>query len=200
MAIFQCPPVEKIIEVMEEKNYRVFKNKKGHDLNLVGIRSESIEANKFDDWVTVFYIFKGIWNFFAFPATTDPGTFYRKNPINVNGTAVLKPGQYRRVYKVGLHKGYKALQQKGPLVVYRDANRDNILDTTGVPEEKGLFAINIHRSNANLPSTKVSKWSAGCQVLQDPDQFLFMLKLCDRAKEKFGNSFTYTLLEEKDFN
>jgi len=45
----------------------------------------------------------------------------------------------------------------------------------------------------------VGKWSAGCQVLQDPDHFKFLLTLCDRASVKYGNKFSYTLLEEADF-
>ena len=75
MAIFQCPDVHTIINVMQGKGYRVFENRKGHDLNLVGIRTSSVDANTFNDWVTAFYIFNDDWNFFAFPATTDPGTF-----------------------------------------------------------------------------------------------------------------------------
>ncbi|GAG43566.1 unnamed protein product, partial [marine sediment metagenome] len=49
------------------------------------------------------------------------------------------------------------------------------------------------------PSTVVGKWSAGCQVLQDAEHFAFLMTLCERARKKFGNSFTYTLLEENDF-
>ena len=193
------PDVEKIISVMKKKKYKVFNNPKGHDLNLVGIRTSSIIANTFNDWLTVFYIFNEVWNFFAFPATTDPGTYYRLNPLNVRGTAVMKPGQYRGAYMIGKHRGYKALQQKAQVTVYRDANRDKFLNTNGVEEQNGLFGVNIHRSNAYRPSLKVGKWSAGCQVLQDPDHFAFLLMLCERAKPKFGNSFSYTLLTEEDF-
>jgi hypothetical protein len=45
----------------------------------------------------------------------------------------------------------------------------------------------------------VGKWSAGCRVMQDPDHFAFLLALPEKAKEKFSNSFTYTLPEESDF-
>ena len=199
MATFQCPDVHPIINVMQGKGYRVFDNPQGHDLNLVGIRTSSLDANTFNDWVTAFYIFNDDWNFFAFPATTDPGTFYRKEPLNVKGTAVMKPGQYRGAYKIGKHKQYKALEQKKPMTVYRDANRDGRLDTAGMEEDTGNYKTNIHRSNAHRPSVVVGKWSAGCQVLQDPDHFAFLLMLCERSKTKFGNSFTYTLLEEGDF-
>lgn len=197
--MFAAPKVEEVISVMKAKGYKVFNNPKGHDLNIVGLRTQSIEAEKFNDWLTVFYFFDNTWNYFAFPATTDPGTYYRKHPLNVKGTAVLKPAQYRSVYKIGRHRNYKALQQVKNMTVYRDANRDGALDTTGMKEDRGLHSINIHRSNAYKPSTVVGRWSAGCQVLQDPDHFKFLLTLCDRASEKYGNKFSYTLLEEVDF-
>ncbi|MCZ6703612.1 MAG: hypothetical protein O6940_11310, partial [Ignavibacteria bacterium] len=79
------PGVKHIIEVMHGKNYKVFENSKGHDLNIVGIRTSSIDANTFNDWIAVFYSFDNNWNFFTFPATTDPGTYWRSKPMNVDG-------------------------------------------------------------------------------------------------------------------
>lgn len=187
-----------IMAAVAKKNYVVFDNKKGHDLNIVGIRSKDQSSNRFNDWITVFYPFDRTWIFFSFPATTDPGTFYRQSPIHVKGTALLKPGQYRGAYKIGWHKGYKALQQKKPVTIYRDANRDTVLDTYGMEEDTGMFGINIHHANAFRPSRSVDKWSAGCQVFQDPDHFAFFMTLCERARKKFGNSFTYTLLQVND--
>ncbi len=196
--MIECPKVTDIIKAMETKGHVHFSNPSGHDLNIVGIRTADLAPNTFNDWLTVFYIFEDVWNSFAFPATTDPGTFYRENPINVRGTAIMKPGQYRGAYMVGRHKGYKALQQNGSITVFRDANRDDEIDTTGVEEDTGIHAVNIHRADAFRPSIRVGRWSAGCQVVQDPDHFAFLMSLCERAREKFGNSFTYTLLEEQD--
>lgn len=195
----ECPDPHRIAEVMQAKGYAVFRDPRGHDLNLVGIRTADTTANRFNDWLTVFYWFDGDWTSFGFHATTDPGTYWRLHPDNVHGTAIVKPGQYRGAHRIGRHKGYKALRQQGPITVYRDADRDDVLDTTGVPEETGIFGIDIHRANEAVPSIQVDKWSAGCQVVQDPDQFLFLLTLCDRAAAKYGNSFTYTLLTEEDF-
>lgn len=194
-----CPSVNDIVAVMKNKDCRVFDSPSGHDLNLFGIRNSGSRANSFDDWIGAFYWFDGVWNMFAFPGTTDPGTFYREKPLNVKGTAITKPGQYRRAYKVGRHKGYKALQQIGPITVYRDNNKDVELDTTGNVEDTGLHAVNIHRASRVRASTQVDKWSAGCQVFQDPDHFDFFMTLCDRGAAKFGNKFTYTLLESDEF-
>ena len=193
------PAVEDIIDVMKAKSYRVFQNRKGYDLNIVGIRSSVIDQEVFNDWLVVFYMQDRRWNSFPFPCTTDPGSFYLKQPLNVAGTAILKPGQYRGSHKIGRHKNYKALQQNKPVTVYRDDNRDGYLNTAGMQEQKGMFGINIHRSNAHRPSTVIGKWSAGCQVLQDPIHFDFLVTLCTRAADIYGNSFSYTLLEEQDF-
>jgi hypothetical protein len=197
--MIEPPSVSDIVRVMREKSYRVFDNKKGYDLNIVGIRSDQLEQEAFDDWITVFYLSDGRWNYFPFPGTTDPGSFYLHEPLSVSGTAILKPGQYRGSHKVGKHKNYRALQQQKPVTVYRDNNRDGYLNTDGMLQETGMFGINIHRSNAHRPSTLVGKWSAGCQVLQDPVHFNFLLELCESAAAKYSNSFTYTLLEEADF-
>lgn len=96
------PSVTDLIAVMEAKGYAVFDSPRGHDLNLVGIRSEDMTANAFNDSLSVFYFFDGRWNLFSFPCTTDPGTLYRLEPAVVKGTAILKPGQYRGAYKIGL--------------------------------------------------------------------------------------------------
>ena len=195
------PPIlSNIIRAMRSKSYQVFQNEKGHDLNIVGIQTADNRANTFNDWLTVFYRFGRTWNYFAFPATTDPGTDYRKQPIHVRGTVVMKPGQYPGAYKIGRRRRYKGLQQKGPITLSRDEDRNETIDTIrtmGTPQI-GVYGINIHRADAHQPSVEVGKWSAGCQVLQDPDHFGFLLVLAERGREKFGNSFTYTLLEEWD--
>ena len=193
------PTVTELHQVMRAKGYRVFEDARGYDLNIIGIRSTEIDQERFNDWITVSYLQDGRWNYFCFPGTTDPGSFYLQQPLNVKGTAILKPGQYRGSHKIGRHKNYKALQQQANLTVYRDNNRDGYLNTANMPEDTGMHAINIHRSNAHRPSTVIGKWSAGCQVIQDPVHFNFLMDLCEVSRERFGNSFSYTLLEEADF-
>ncbi len=185
---------------MKEKGYVVFEDEaRGYDLNLVGIRTSDMTANTFNDQLIVMYRAHGQWLLFRFPATTDPGAYYRLHPANVRGTAILKPGQYRGAYELGKHKGYAALRQKKPLTVYRDADRDDVLKTNEGSLETGMFGINIHRAGATATSRKVDRWSAGCQVVADPVHFRFLLELCKKSSEIYGNSFTYTLLTETDF-
>ena len=152
-----------------------------------------MQANAFNDWLVLFYAHQGDWLSYAFPATTDPGLYYRHVPANVRGTAILKPGQYEGAYTVGRHRGYKALQQVGDLTVFRDDNRDSILDYEGMEWETGLFGINIHRASMYRTETDVGKWSAGCQVIQDNYHWRFFIELCERAHQE---RLTYTLLTD----
>ena len=41
--------------IMEEKGYVFFEGRKPYDLNIVGVRSFNMRANKFDDSINVFY-------------------------------------------------------------------------------------------------------------------------------------------------
>jgi len=194
------PAADAIKAAMRRKGYVVFGNDaKGYDLNIFGIRTRDTRSNAFNDIVGVMYLEAGRWILFTFPATTDPGLYWRRNPGRVEGTAILVPGQYRGAYKVGKHKGYAALQQQKPVKVYRDPNKDDVLDFDPETIQAGMFGINIHRSNKDRPSEQVNKWSAGCQVLADPIHFGFLMALAMEAQEIHGNSFTYTLLTEDDF-
>ena len=186
--------------VMQGKGYAWFTNPQGYDLNLVGIRTAGVSGDVFDDWVTVTHYRGDQPVMFPFQATTDPGTFYRENPLNVRGTAILKPGQYRGAYTLGKHRrSYDALVQAKPVTVYRDANRDGVLDTEGMAEDSGFHGVNIHRASAVHHSLKVGKWSAGCQVVAAPEEFAFVIAMCRHAATIYGDLFTYTLLEESDF-
>lgn len=197
---FYPPKPLLVLEVMRAKGYTVFTGPKNYNLNLVGIRSTDLQSNAFNDWVGVLYQTGEVWNQFFFPATTDPGTYWRTNPMNVRGTAILKPGQYLRSHALGKHSGYPALQQVGPLTVFRDADKDETLELDPTTMQTGLFAINIHRAAQGRAATRVDRWSAGCQVLQDAKHFEFLMTLVTAASSIHGPRFSYTLLEEADFN
>jgi hypothetical protein len=119
--------------------------------------------------------------------------------MNVNGTAILKAGQYIDSHKIGLHKGeYTALVQAKPLTVFRDYDRNAILDFNNGKEDTGLFGINIHK--ASKVTAEVNKWSAGCQVFKNSEDFADFIKLAKKHEEKVGNNFTYTLIDERATN
>ena len=115
---------------------------------------------------------------------------------STKGTAILVPGQYLNVYKIDDHKGeYPALCQRGEVKVWRDNNKDNILDWEGETDTGEKFGINIHR--AGQTSKIVGDWSAGCQVIANRKDFKRMMKLAHKQNKK-KKTFTYTLLTEKE--
>tara|TARA_R110002051_G_scaffold121244_1_gene194464 strand:- start:436 stop:1014 length:579 start_codon:yes stop_codon:yes gene_type:complete len=187
-----------ILQRVKDLGHEVFTDG-DYDLNIVGIRTESREANKFDDIMTCTYKQDGTWITKYWPCTTDPGTYHLDNPYHVVGTAILVPGQYRGVYKLDLHSGkYLALcQRNGKVKVYRDPNKDEVLDMDPDTIQEGFFGINIHRASSKRTSTQVDRWSAGCQVFASHDDLAELLTLAKFQQDKRGwPSFTYTLIEE----
>lgn len=187
--------------IAESKGYAFFDyKKKPWNLNIIGVRSDIAKANKFDDSMYVVYRNSSKeWEVRLYKITTDPGTYYLKNPMSVRGTAIMVPGQYRSVYKIDHHAGkYEALcQRSGKVRVYRDSDKDDILDMDADSITEGYYGINIHKAGSN--STIVHNWSAGCQVFKASGDFNDFMSLVRRAEKHWGEKFSYTLLEEKDF-
>ena len=198
-----CYTREQIQATMESKGYKYFTGG-DFDVNIIGVRNSETKGrvtNAFDDCVTISYKEDGEWKFHCYQATTDPGSHWEQNLLNKKGVAILKPGQYRGSHKLRLHQGkYLALGQKSPVKVYRDNNRDGKYDLLEENIDEGIFGINIHRATGRKggKSIRVDKWSAGCQVIADNDDWHQFLDICQTAREIWGNSFTYTLLESKD--
>ena len=191
---------EQVEAAVKAKGYVYFEdvNNKGFDVNIVGIRNSSTGqkvTNAFDDHITLSYKENGEWKFHIWSATTDPG----KNGVleyhNAAGVARLVEGQYRGSHGIGLHQGkYEALKQAKNVKVYRDANKDLNYDENKIAE--GVFGINIHKAGAD--STYVENWSEGCQVFKKSAEFEEFMKICRKARDTHGNSFTYTLIESSD--
>lgn len=181
-----------LLQRMKNMGFVVFESR-DWDLNIIGERNPNGEANKFDDWIHVIYKNEGKWEWQTFQCTTDAGKFY----LERGNTAILMHNkQYRGVYKIGLHRGqYEALVQRGGEVsVWRDRNKDCEHDF-GINVDTGYFGINIHRANADMKSHYVNKWSAGCQVIADPNDFKIFMSLCRRQILETGfETFSYTLL------
>ena len=190
-----------IADAMARKGYAFFRNG-DYNLNIIGVRSDQGRkvTNKFDDFLIVTYNANGKLNIKIYSITTEPGRYYMANKLgNAKGTAILVPNQYRGCWQIGKHNGkYDALVQVKPVSVYRDANKDLTYDLKNI--DIGLFGINIHRSNPYGTSATVDNWSAGCQVFANSSDFAEFMALCNKQKAKYGNSFTYTLLDEKDLN
>lgn len=191
-------PLPLILRAMKEAGHEIYYRGDFH-LNLFGIRSPGRDANRFDDVLGVAWTEGGRWIVETFPGTTDPGLYWLENPSRVAGTAILVPGQYRDVWRIDLHGGkYPALcQRAGSVRVYRDGNRDGVLDMDPSTIVEGTFGINIHRSRSGGESTSVDKWSAGCQVFARSVDFDRVMDLARRQVDRTGHSeFTYTLLSD----
>jgi len=186
---------------VERKGYKFFENG-DYNLNIIGIRNSATGdqiTNKFDDLMTLSFKVDGKWYLRKYECTTDPGSHWTKNLLNEAGVAILVPGQYRGSHMVGLHQGkYEALRQKAPLKVYRDKDKDSEYDLIQENIREGIYGINIHRASKWGTSKQIDKWSAGCQVIANNENFAEFMRIVNSSKEKWGNSFTYTLLDSKD--
>lgn len=162
-------------------------------INLIGIRSSLNATNLWDDKLVVAYIDNKrnpvVREFNEF--TTDPGYYFLKTKLlNPKGCAVLCEGQHIKMLTIGVHNGkYEALVQYAPVKVYRDNNKDNILDETVV--DKGMFGINLHHGYG---SALVFNNSAGCQVLKQPSELKKVLDLAKIHESVYGRGINYTLL------
>jgi hypothetical protein len=172
-----------------------------YDLNVVGIRCPNRTADSFDDTIVAAYVdAHGNNRLTSFPITTDPGLNYLTKPINAKGCAILAPGQYLGMWRLGKHQGkYPALVQVKPCKVFRDINRDSKLDFEPHTLETGLFGINLHYVTANTIVQSIGNGSAGCQVhpvKEDNDYILSLVNLQMRYIKT--DAVSYTLLLESE--
>lgn len=188
---------EQIQKAVEAKGYKYFENG-DYNVNIIGVRNNLPGKNVtdlFDDWLTISFKVNGVWQFYIWSATTDPGKAPMLKGNNGTGTARVVPGQYSGSHMIRLHQGkYEALGQKGNISVYRDADKDLEYDEDKITT--GVYGINIHK--AGQDSSWVSTWSEGCQVFKRVKDFDQFMKICKQASKLHGNSFTYTLIESKD--
>ena len=190
---------ENIKKIFQQKNYVLFENDvKNYNVNIFGIRTADMIPNTFNDFVCLMWKYQGNWITKIYTATTDPGTYYLEHPMNAGGTFILCPGQYRSSHQIGTHINYTALVQRGMLRGYRDNDKDNVFDLDPKTITEGNnYGVNIH--HAGTWSTQVDNWSAGCQVLAHMVDWTEFLGIVEESKNIYGNSFTYTLINEDDF-
>jgi len=100
--------IKNLLTIARKKRYKIFYGGRGINLNIWGIRSKDRSSNTFNDSIYLFWknTDSDEWRLVQFDATTDPGLFWRNNPMNQLGTAILKPGQFEGCWKIGNHKGF----------------------------------------------------------------------------------------------
>lgn len=196
--------IQQLLNIAKRTNHTVYYEP--YKLNIWGIRADTNVPNKFDDTIFVFWkTDKGNWDSRKYYATTDTGTYYLNNLMDSLGAALLKEGQYLDSYKRGaayrngslLPFPYE-LQQVKAVTIYRDYNRDAVLDFFNGRETTGIYGINIHvGANKGGKSLSVDNWSAGCQVLGDYNEYAEFDSLQLKHISLYGNSFSYTLIDER---
>lgn len=139
-----------------------------------------------------------------FKASTDPGIFYIKNPMNPKGCAVLTEAVH--YFKPGKHDGEPAFVQAESVLVYR-------LDKDGEIAGKSWLAssLNLHCGSglgAGGAGDDVGQLSAGCQIIYNPPGYFQgdesapwyqFYELLSGALKKYGQKvFPYKLIAAGD--
>ena len=192
------PTITQIRAVLAKKKFRFFDGVKPYDLNIIGIRSKSNVVNIFNETLAIIYRDESKdQHIDYFRYTTKAGMHYLQNPLHPDGCAILVEGQYLGAMKKRKHRGkYYALCQAKPMPFYRDSNKDSQHDFSGKTYLKNI-GLNIHQESPSRMTKVIGKYSAGCGVIQA--RFEYFMFLINQGIKHWGNKFTYTLINEKDF-
>ncbi|MBW4479675.1 MAG: hypothetical protein KME54_23220 [Tolypothrix brevis GSE-NOS-MK-07-07A] len=191
----------RIVDYMKAKNYAVFSGEKNYNIVYVeGMNEDGTlnddAPNQFNDCRIIIEIVGNepkIVNHWQ--ATTEPGAYYTYNPMNEDGAARIKFGQYQ-AWKVGTHgnsEPHEALIQVLPVSIHRDFNKD--FKRTGDRVDTGYYGINQHWGY-DAPLTDIKNTSAGCLVgrrRQGHREFMKILK-SDRRYQQSKDYIFYTTI------
>jgi hypothetical protein len=141
----------------------IFNQKKG----ITWVRCDDKLTNTFDDFGVLWVGSKVVD---VFPCSTTAGKYYIQNPITyggVTGTAIACQQIVKGSHQFKTSSNWKSLwlgmpyfQQIKPIKIYRDGNKDGVIDTNIT--QNGLFGINFHQAGLG---NFIDNWSAGCQVV-----------------------------------
>ena len=199
--------INDIKKVIKDKNYKLF-DKGDYNLNLVFERTNDTYTNYFTDILHILYKVNGKDVLLSLPCTTKPGIKGSTDtPItykDVTGTAVIIPDQYSRSfrfidsYEEFSKYPYLRLIDNAKLKYWRDGDRDTTIDKN--EEYLDNFHTHIHvMSNKGVIGKPINNWSLGCMGLEEPNM-LKLNSLLRLSSALYGNIFTVTVLESKDFN
>lgn len=179
---------ERIQSIIKAKGYLWFNDK----INIVGVRTNNNASDKWNDYLVVSYKDE----YHVFVGTTRPGVYWLKHPMRSTGAFVMKPGQYIDSWRKGMHSGYPALVQCKSIKGYRDKNLNDVVD----PDINTVYTdgqyVDIHHAHAVTVQTVIDKYSAGCQVICDFENWETFYYLYMLTKQEY---FSYTLLVENDW-
>jgi hypothetical protein len=135
-------------------------------------------------------------------ATTEPGTHYTMNPMNIDGAARIAFGQYK-AWKVGTHYGggsepHEALEQVGSISIYRDKDKNFV--RAGDKLYTGKFEMNQHWGY-DYDYNNISLAGAGCLVGRRREghrEFMAIVKQDKRYKLNEEYRFLTTIISGQD--
>jgi hypothetical protein len=170
--------------------------------HLIVVRSNEDEPNKYDDKL---YLFIGENCISVMSCTSNSGTYGLRNFFrwNKKGTAVIKFDEvyYNSFLKsdgmsIRHHRGkMQCLRQIAPLKYYRDNNRDNKINESGVVYEANN-STNVHcnsyTSKKGINSWFIGRWGTGCTVINNLTRYWDVLMV----RIKYNQLITYTGLKE----
>jgi hypothetical protein len=188
-----------ILEKVKKHGFVIFEDG-DYDLNIIGIRNMiNPQPNRFDDKIVIAYKLGEKWITEEAEFTTDPGRYWLMKEDYQDCAVYMHPQQARGAYKIATHRGYKALRQIQKVKYWRDGDK-SFSPRYGGPVFKDLIGLNIHRSSLHKGGSKyVERWSAGCQVFQNNDDFQRFLELCENQIKSLGyRTFTYTLITNEE--
>ena len=172
-----------------------------HAVNVFGIRSMSSRAGVYDDECMLIVGDPDdgvvVWRWCI---TTDPGPYFMTHPVHHKGCASLAHG-FQYMYTVGWHKagkspGYRACNQLGNVLVYRDNDRDRVFEYDVESIMVGRFGINHHHGGEDSePGDTFEGKSAGCQVWCKKTEFNGeYLPLVTESERHHGKGFPYAVI------
>jgi hypothetical protein len=198
----------RILKYMEARGYQIDAGKNRYNIVYVeGMNADGTlnddRPNYFNDRRMVIEVINGIPTIVGnWEASTEPGNYYTENPMNPQGAARIKFGQYK-AWRVGTHYGggsdpHEALVQEKPVTVYRDFNKDHF--RIGDKMDTGLFDIN-QNWGYDLPYNNVYFASAGNLVgrtRQGHREFMSLIKQDERYVKNKDYLFITTIIDGND--
>ena len=184
-------------EIVERRGYEWFTG--DMNMNFIGVRTDETLTNKFADFYIWAHDIGEHKRVLIYPGTTDPSPDTLHNPGNPLGLARVEPGQHRKAFKLGDHRGKPALRndRAHPLAYRRyDPVKGIINDTI----HHDYIGAHHHSSGNGRDADKdIGPWSLGCQVATYHEDIITARnKVIFQGYRGHGNNVTYTLLELKD--
>ncbi len=156
---------------MRQKDYQVFT--RPFELNLIGIRSESASAYRFEESLIVL--------FYDDFEDALMASFACATKVNALGNAPMQEGQYIRIFER-----------------CKTSNKDYALRTKGMKSAfEGQLGMRSEVNPQFMQLRSIECLDGSCLVLRSGTHIL--CTLLDLSIRHYGNCFSYTLLNLKDF-